>query len=98
MGVTSRLNTSQFAIVWASAWLKRAAYRRRPSGLAGRAMSSLLSACAPPARTIDRSEDYFSQLANVPDLPQSYRARALSIVMHQRRAVALQRLIYTDEA
>lgn len=96
--MTSRLNTSQFASVWASAWLKRAAYRRRPPGLAGRAMSTLLSAWAVPARTIESREDYFSQLANVADLPQSSRALALSIVMHQRRTLALQRLVSTDEA
>ena len=79
-------------------WLRQAPYRRRPSGLAARAVATLVTACVAPAKTKSSGTDYFAQLANIPDLPQHYKVRALAIVMHQRKEAALQRLVATDEA
>jgi hypothetical protein len=96
MGAVDRLETSGFVTVWASTWLRPAPYRRRPAGFAARAVSRLVRACVGRARRAE--PDYFSQLANIPDLPQRHKVLALSIVMHQRKEAALRRLIMVDEA
>jgi hypothetical protein len=96
MGAADQLDTNAFVDVWASTWLRPAPYRRRPASFAARAVSRLLRACVGRARRAD--PDYFSQLANIPDLPQRHKVLALSIVMHQRKEAALRRLIMADEA
>jgi hypothetical protein len=61
-------------------------------------MATLVTACAVPRKAKPSGPDYFAQLASIPDLPQHYKARALAIVMHQRKEAALQQLIAADEA
>lgn len=98
MGAASRFPISSFATVWASTWLRQSPYRRRPSGFAARAMSALWRSHAPQADAATAGAGYFSRLADLPDLPQNYKVRALSIVMHQHKEAALQRLVTADEA
>jgi hypothetical protein len=84
----------QFANVWAATWLRPAAYhRRRPSSLAGRALAGLFGKW----RRNDGA-DYFSRIAEIPDLPRDYKVRALAIAMHHRKLAALRQLVVADEA
>lgn len=86
---------NQFATVWKASWLRPGGYRHPAAGLAG-----LLSRCGAwvagrPAPTPARS-DYFTRLAELPDLPDDHRALALAIVRHQRQVEAVYRLLAAE--
>jgi hypothetical protein len=80
--LTRKTGLGGFTAAWTAAWLKPAAYRRR-GWLA-------------PKEGEPEATDYFTQLANMPDLPRDYRMRALAIVTHQQRLAALQRLLAAE--
>jgi len=81
----------RFPSVWATTWLRRAAYRHGPAtGLLGRWIGR--------GKATDPAADYFARLAEIPDLPQAYRVRALAIVMHLQKQAALRQLVVADEA
>lgn len=95
MAAAHRIESAAFANVWAATWLPSAPYRRL--GLPGRVLTALVRSCRALRRRQDADTDYFSRLANLPDLPQRYKVLALAIVMHQRKEAALRRLIVADE-
>jgi hypothetical protein len=72
--------------------------RRRPSGLAGKAIAGLFGRWGHQRQAKGESTDYFSRVASIPDLPQDYKVRALAIAMHHRRLAALRQLVVADEA
>jgi hypothetical protein len=75
--------------------MKPAGYRHRPRGLAGALRRCGEWVARATGRT--RDSDYFSQVAEMPGVPDHARARAVAIVLHQRRLTALYRLLAVDE-
>ena len=95
MAQVSELNPRNFATVWSSAWLRRADFHRGSSRL-GRALTRLRG-WAHRARAGAVEPDYFSQLAATPGVPDECKARALVIIMHQRKLASLYRLLAIDD-